>query len=112
MGRSFFGSAAIAARVVAAVVVSAAAVVATAAGKQQDQDDDPPAGVATEAVVVAHNEYLQEIFSSVLPLIPEYSAAKKRCNTDAVIPRSIEDATWESPKASGDCHTSVRTGSQ
>ena len=54
---------------VAAVVVAAAAVVAVvavvaaaAAAEQQNQDDNPPAGVATEAVVVAHNEYLQKFF--------------------------------------------------
>ena len=77
---ALFCLAAVAAVVVAAVICAAAVVVAAAAAaEQQDQDDDPPAGVTTETVVVAHNEYLQENFSSVLPLIPRYSAAKKRC---------------------------------
>jgi hypothetical protein len=82
IGAPFVCLAAVAARVEAAAAVVAvvvAAAIAAAAGEQQNQDDDPPAGVATETVVVAHNEYLQENFSSVLPLIPRYSAAIKRC---------------------------------
>jgi hypothetical protein len=79
LGRSFLELAAVAAVVVAAaaVVVVATAVVAAAAGEQQDQDDDPPAGVATEAVVVAHNEYLQEFFRAFCRSFQDIPQPKK-----------------------------------
>ena len=47
----------------AAVVAAPQAIAATAAGEQDDQDDDPPAAV-TAKTIVAHKEYLHEIFSS------------------------------------------------
>ena len=59
MGRPSFLAA------IAATVAAVAIAVAAAAEEQQNQDDDPPAVVATEAVVVAHNEYLQEIFRAI-----------------------------------------------
>ena len=69
-----------AAVVIAAAVVAATQVVATAVAEQQDQDDDPADVTATETIVIAHNEYLQEFFERQLPLIPRYSPAPKRCN--------------------------------
>ena len=73
-GALFFGLAAIAAAV---VVAAAAGVAAAAAAEQQNQNDDPPAGVATEAVVVAHNEYLQEIFRAVCRSFQDIPQPKK-----------------------------------
>ena len=59
----------------AAVVGDADAAHVTAAAEQDQQDDDPQTAVATEAVIVAHRRYLQEIFGAASPLIPCYDGA-------------------------------------
>ena len=62
---------------VVAAAIATAVVVAAAAAEQQDQDDDPPAVVAPEAVVVAHNEYLQEIFRAFCRSFQDIPQRKK-----------------------------------
>ena len=67
----------VAAAVVVGVGVATAQTVVAATAEQQDQDDDPPAAVTTETIVT-HKD-TSKFYWAVMPLIPWYSAAEKRC---------------------------------
>ena len=67
----------------AAVVVTAAAVAAAqertaaAVAQNEDQNDDPANVTATETIIVAHNKYLQEIFSDISRSFQDIPQRKK-----------------------------------
>lgn len=65
------------------VELAAAAAVAAPAEQEEDDEDDPPGVVATAhetiVAIAVHKEYLQEVFSAALPLIPWYSGGPNVC---------------------------------
>ncbi len=74
----------------AAVVLAATAataVVAAPAEQEEDDENDPPRVVATAhetiVAIAVHKEYLQEVFSAALPLIPWYSGGPIVCVVQA-----------------------------
>lgn len=67
----------------AAAAAATAAAVAAPAEQEEDDEDDPPGVVATAhetiVAIAVHKEYLQEVFSAALPLIPWYSGGPNVC---------------------------------
>lgn len=70
-----------------AAAAATAAVVAAPAEQEEDDEDDPPRVVATAhktiVAIAVHKEYLQEVFSAALPLIPWYSGGPIVCVVQA-----------------------------
>lgn len=70
-----------------AAATAAPAVVAAPAEQEEDDEDDPPRVVATAhktiVAIAVHKEYLQEVFSAALPLIPWYSGGPIVCVVQA-----------------------------
>ena len=68
-------------------LAAAPAVVAAPAEQEEDDEDDPPRVVATAhktiVAIAVHKEYLQEVFSAALPLIPWYSGGPIVCVVQA-----------------------------
>ena len=69
------------------VSAAATAVVAAPAEQEEDDENDPPRVVATAhetiVAIAVHKEYLQEVFSAALPLIPWYSGGPIVCVVQA-----------------------------
>lgn len=70
-----------------AAATAATAVVAAPAEQEEDDENDPPRVVATAhetiVAIAVHKEYLQEVFSAALPLIPWYSGGPIVCVVQA-----------------------------